>query len=324
MKKTLLLLLLPILGFSQNQFSFGFDGTTAAMLASGWQSTNQSSPVYTGAPTWSNSSYTLPLTGAIFGSPDTATLPVGQAGGNNSFALVNYVSTGTSSTTGSGTISNWLITPVISVQNGDIVTFYTRIGKNTTTAAPNASFADRLQLRMSTTGSTTANPTGGSTGLGDFTTLLDDVNPNLNLTDYPTSWATGLRTITISGLTGPTDVKFAFRYFVASGGPAGNNSDIIGIDSFSVDRPTASTQSFFANNFSVYPNPANNVLNLSVKNGLSVNEISMVDINGRIVKTVNTGFNSEMEINVSDLMSGVYMLNVKTDEGVAVSKFMKN
>ncbi|WP_338376804.1 choice-of-anchor J domain-containing protein [uncultured Flavobacterium sp.] len=320
MKKILLLLLFPIIGFSQNQFAFGFDGTTAAMISAGWQVTNQSSPVYATAPTWSIADYTAPTATTPFGG----LTPNGQAGGLNSFALINYTSTGTSSTAGSGTISNWLITPVVNVQNGDVVTFYTRIGKNTTTADPNASFADRLQLRMSTTGSTTTNPTGGSAGLGDFTTLLDDVNPNLNLTDYPTSWATGLRTVTISGLSGPTDVKFAFRYFVTSGGPAGNNSDIIGIDSFSVDRPVASAQSFFTNNFSIYPNPANNVLNLSVKNGLTVNEISVVDINGRTVKTINNSFDSEMEINVSDLTSGVYMLNVKTEEGVATSKFVKN
>ena len=290
------------------------------MITAGWQVTNQSSPVYTGAPTWTIASYAAPDATTPFGG----TMPVGQAGGLNSFALINYTSTGTSSAAGSGTISNWLITPVINVQNGDVVTFYTRIGKNTTTADPNASFADRLQLRMSTVGSTSVNPTGGSTGLGDFTTLLDDVNPNLTLTGYPTSWATGMRTVTISGLTGPTAVKFGFRYFVTSGGPSGNNSDIIGIDSFSVDRSVASTQSFFANNFSIYPNPANNVLNLSVKNGLSINEITMVDINGRTVKTINNSFDSEMEINVSDLTSGVYMLNVKTEDGVATSKFIKN
>lgn len=97
------------------------------------------------------------------------------------------------------------------------------------------------------------------------------------------------------------------------------------VDDFKVTTAAvASTQSFFANNFSIYPNPANNILNLSVKNGLSVNEITMVDINGRTVKTINNAFDPEMEINVSDLTSGVYMINVKTYEGIATSKFVKN
>lgn len=84
-----------------------------------------------------------------------------------------------------------------------------------------------------------------------------------------------------------------------------------------------STADFETNNFSIYPNPANNVLNLSVKNGLTVNEVTMVDINGRTVKTIVDSLGSEMEINVSDLTSGVYMLNLKTDEGVTTSKFVK-
>ncbi len=97
------------------------------------------------------------------------------------------------------------------------------------------------------------------------------------------------------------------------------------VDDFKVTTTAvASTQSFFTDNFSIYPNPVNNVLHLSVKNGLLVNEITMIDINGRTVKTINNTLDSEMEINVSDLTSGVYMLNVKTDEGVATSKFVKN
>ena len=88
MKKTLLLILLPLLGISQqNVFNFGFDGTNTAMQTAGWQFTNQSSPL--GASTWSLSTYTTPLSSAIFGSGNTTTIPVGQAGGNNSFALVN-------------------------------------------------------------------------------------------------------------------------------------------------------------------------------------------------------------------------------------------
>jgi hypothetical protein len=109
-----------------------------------------------------------------------------------------------------------------------------------------------------------------------------------------------------------------------SAGPSGNNSNFIGIDAFNVNRPTASAQDFFANQFSMYPNPAKNVLNLSVKNGLAVNEIALVDLNGRTVKKVQSGFDAEIEINVSDLTAGVYMINIKTTEGIAISKFIKN
>lgn len=312
MKKILLLILIPVLGMSQNQFSFGFDGTTAAMVTGGWQLTNQSSPIYTGAPTWSNSSYTLPLTGAIFGSGNTTTLPVGQAGGNNSFALVNYVSTGTSSTAGSGTISNWLISPNITVQNGDVVTFYTRKGTDGTSDYP-----DRLELRMSST--TTVVPSGGSADVGSFTTICQSVNPTLVAGFvYPKIWTQ--YSYTVAGLSVATPVKFAFRYFVTNGGPTGVNSDIIGLDTFSVDR-ALNTDSFFNNNFSIYPNPVVDIINISSLNNTEISKVAITDINGRIVKEVISSVNN---FSVNELNAGIYFLKIFTKEGTGTSKFVKN
>jgi hypothetical protein len=305
MKKTLLLLLLPFLGISQNQFAFGFDGTTAAMLSAGWQQTNQSSPA--GASTWSNSSFTLPLAGAIFGSGNTTTLPMGQAGGNNSFALVNF-----NSTTGAGIISNWLITPDITVQNGDIVTFYSRKGTDGA-----GDYPDRLELRMSSTA--TVLPSGGSAGLGSFTTVCLTINPTLVAGFvYPKTWTQ--YSYTVSGLVSATPVKFAFRYFVTNGGPSGANSDIIGIDTFSVDRPL-STDSFFKNNFSVYPNPVNDVINISSSNNSEITKVSIIDINGRVVKEINSNVTS---VSVGNLTAGIYFLKINTLDGVGTSKFVKN
>lgn len=305
MKKTLLLFLLPFFGVSQNQFAFGFDGTTAAMISAGWQSTNQSSPV--GAGTWQNAAFTTPLSNPIFGSGNTTTIPVGQAGGNNSFALVNYTST-----TGAGTISNWLITPDITVQNGDVVTFYSRKGTDGT-----QDFPDRLELRMSSIA--TVVPSTGSADVGSFTTVCATINPTLvGGFVYPKVWTQ--YSYTVAGLSGATPVKFAFRYFVTNGGPSGANSDIIGIDTFSVDRPL-STDSFFKNNFAVYPNPVNDVVNISSLNNSEISQVSISDINGRVVKEVNSNVSN---ISVGDLNAGVYFLKINTLEGVATTKFVKN
>ena len=313
-----------------NVYSFGFDGTTATMEAAGWMRTNQSTPA-TGTM-WTIASYVPVVVNVTPGNPNdtevnpnpftdtptpngsTSPAPNGQAGGPNSFALVNFTST-----TGAGTISNWLITPVITVENGDVVSFYTRIGKNNATQA---SYADNLQFRMSTNGAATANPTGGSAGLGDFTTLLAEVNPSLNLTSYPMSWPTGLISTTISGLTGPTPVKFAFRYFVPNGGPTGDNSDIIGIDTFNVERPL-STDTFFRNNLAMYPNPANEVLNLNSQSA-AMTTVSITDTNGRVVKTINAGEVNQTQINIADLTTGLYFVKVATADGTGTAKLMKN
>ncbi|MBC8643735.1 T9SS type A sorting domain-containing protein [Flavobacterium lindanitolerans] len=326
MKKTLLLsLLVSVSGIAnaQNVYNFGFSGTTTEMETAGWVRTNQSSP--STATLWSIASYTpvtvnLAATPAVQGNPfndreyatgEVSPVPNGQAGGANSFAPVNYTST-----TGAGDISNWLISPVVTVENGDVVSFWSRKGTSAT-----LDFADRLELRMSTA-ATHTNPAGGSTNVGSFTTVGVTVNPTLATGFvYPKVWTK--YSFTVSGLSGPTAVKFGFRYFVTNGGPSGDNSDLIGIDTFEVSR-ALSRDDFFANNFSMYPNPSTGIVNLSGKNNVAINTIQLTDLNGRVVRNINANGVSETQINISELTSGVYFLNIQTDSGTGTTKVVKN
>src|SRR5205085_11413703 len=68
------------------------------------------------------------------------------------------------------------------------------------------------------------------TDVGDFTTLLLDINPTLVTGVYPTVYTQF--TVTITGVPALTTGRLAFRYFVTNGGPSGANSDIISIDTF--------------------------------------------------------------------------------------------
>lgn len=171
---------------------------------------------------------TLPASGWI---QQNLSSPVGGLGwfqGNAdafpafSGAPTSYIGANYNNVNGAGTISNWLISPNLTLKNGDVITFYTR------TSADNM-WADRLQVRMSTNG-TSSNVGATATSFGDFTTLLLEINPNLQLSVYPMFWTQ--YTITISGLTAPTSGRIAFRYFVTNGGLNGTNSDYIGIDDF--------------------------------------------------------------------------------------------
>jgi hypothetical protein len=89
---------------------------------------------------------------------------------------------------------------------------------------------------MSTNGAST-NVGSVAEDLGDFTTLLLDINPSLTLVGYPTAWKQ--YAIKISGLTAPVNGRIAFRYYVADGGQ-GSNSYKIGIDDivFSTESTT--------------------------------------------------------------------------------------
>ncbi len=129
-----------------------------------------------------------------------------------------------------GAISNWLLTPPFMLRNGATMTFYTR-----TVDVPQ--FPDRLQVRMSTNGPSTDVGTTAN-DVGDFTTLLLDINPGQTEAGYPNVWTQF--TVTVGGLGSLTPGRLAFRYFVVNGGPDSGNADYIGVDSvsFSCAVPT--------------------------------------------------------------------------------------
>lgn len=76
--------------------------------------------------------------------------------------------------------------------------------------------------------------------------------------------------------------------------------------------------------FTVFPNPANDVINVSNTNNVNVNKITVTDLNGRVVKEVNYSNTTNIQVNVSDLSSGVYMMNINSDKGSSVQKIIKN
>lgn len=221
MKKLLLLLLVGFGSNAQSLLQENFDALGSPIaLPTGWEMTNQSSPIGTGS--WfagNTASFTS------YNGPD------------NGYIGVNY-----QSGSGVSTLSNWLMTPPVTVQNGDEVSFYTRV--------PNgSSWADRLELRQSVLGSGSTAPVG-ATGVGSYSTLCLTVNPNLIASEYPSTWTK--YTYVVTGLTGQVSCRFALRYYVTFGGPDGQNSNYIGVDAFQVKRPIANDVALLSSNIPRY------------------------------------------------------------------------
>jgi bifunctional DNase/RNase len=63
------------------------------------------------------------------------------------------------------------------------------------------------------------------------------------------------------------------------------------------------------------------MVNISSLNNSEITKVSITDINGRVVKEVNSNVSN---ISVGDLNAGIYFLKVTTSEGVGTSKFVKN
>ena len=82
------------------------------------------------------------------------------------------------------------------------------------------------------------------------------------------------------------------------------------------------TNDFLSSKFSVYPNPANNVINFSNDASAVVSLVEMTDLNGRTIKSAKVN-GIEGQISVSDLATGMYMMKITTDQGVATKKIVK-
>ena len=158
----------------------------------------------------------LPSTDSWF-QGDTSAFTA-NSGAADSYAAADYLLT--TGGTGTETLSVWMITPQITVKNGDTVSFFTR-----TVFSPGP--PDRLELRFSAAGAST-NVGTTSSSVGDFTTLLTTVNDGLTTSGYPEVWTQV--TTTFSGLSGPTSGRLGFRYNVPNAGVAGDNSSYIGVD----------------------------------------------------------------------------------------------
>lgn len=174
----------------------------ALLPAAGWAEVNNSAPL--GATGWFQGN------SIVFDS---------QAGPPDSYIAANFLNAGSG-----GNISNWLLTPVVPFSIPEIITFYTR-----TETGP--LFADRLEVRLSTSGAST-NVGTLPDDAGDFTTLLLTINPALDPAGYPDVWTKISAAVDAmgSGTTG----RFAFQYYVPD---TNSNGDYIGIDSLVVTTP---------------------------------------------------------------------------------------
>ncbi|MGX7666557.1 T9SS type A sorting domain-containing protein [Flavobacterium pedocola] len=74
----------------------------------------------------------------------------------------------------------------------------------------------------------------------------------------------------------------------------------------------------------VYPNPASDFVTIATTSNVQINNVQVLDINGRTVKTQNFNGVAEGNINISDLNAGVYFMTIDTNEGATTKKIIKS
>lgn len=86
---------------------------------------------------------------------------------------------------------------------------------------------------------------------------------------------------------------------------------------------TASTQ-ITIDNFSIYPNPANDFIKIASADNLKIKNVEVTDLNGRIIKSLKINELSDVDINLTTISKGIYLLKIYTDNGFVNKKIFKN
>jgi hypothetical protein len=177
---------------------------------------------------------------------------------------------------------------------------------------------DRLQVEISTNcGSswTSIYNKSGNTGLSTA--------PNTTAQFTPTTAQWRNDTVDLAGYSSQDEILIRFK---ATSG-FGNN---LYLDNINLGQNTASiNEAEIANNFTVYPNPVSDELNIDFKlSETSDVIINVYDITGKLVDSRSLGLTSQgahtLSIDVSLWNSGIYQLSITTNSGISTEKFIKN
>ncbi len=136
----------------------------------------------------------------------------------------------------------------------------------------------------------------------------------------------GLFDVTVTGAaTGSDPLELDLTAGTSTGNTVAGTGvfDNINCYTSATDILLGSKSNTIANNkFTVYPNPVKNVVTVSNADA-SISGIEITDLNGRVVKTLNVTSLNDVQVTVSDLAQGVYMMKITSDKGTATKKIIK-
>jgi hypothetical protein len=132
---------------------------------------------------------------------------------------------------------------------------------------------------------------------------------NLKNEDFE-SWTWTTATVDLTPLAGNANVKLNFNYYGMYGGELYvddiNITGVVGVNEFD-------------NTVRVYPNPANNVLNINANS--NINRVEVYNMMGQMVGMYNVN-DMNTQINTTNFANGVYTVKIETENGTSTKKFM--
>ncbi|NNK54701.1 MAG: T9SS type A sorting domain-containing protein, partial [Flavobacteriaceae bacterium] len=74
----------------------------------------------------------------------------------------------------------------------------------------------------------------------------------------------------------------------------------------------------------LYPNPASEQVTLANGSNILLDRAAIYDVNGRLINTIDlTNMGSEMVIDISQLSSGVYIVQISAENSTTVKRLIK-
>ena len=73
-----------------------------------------------------------------------------------------------------------------------------------------------------------------------------------------------------------------------------------------------------------FPNPARDFINVTGSDTNAITSVMLTDLNGRIVRSETYDNESNIDMNISDLSNGIYLMKISTENGSSIQKIIKN
>lgn len=141
---------------------------------------------------------------------------------------------------------------------------------------------------------------------------------------------TGTRTWTFDWIAPIAGSGYAIMYgaFVAANGNGTNSGDQVFLTSILIQENLSAGIMDIANtadSWNVYPNPSADKINIeSLDATAEMKSLQLYDVTGKLIKSFSYETISQSQsIDIADLQSGVYVLNIQTDKNRITKKFIK-
>ena len=110
---------------------------------------------------------------------------------------------------------------------------------------------------------------------------------------------------------------------VATQALGGDNMDVPNIGSPGNQLPVSTNEWNLNTAIEVYPNPTNGLIQLELLEAIQLDELRISNLNGQLLQSLNIESMDKLEVNLSNLPDGIYIIQLSGLEGIATRRIVK-